>query len=645
MQSRAIRRSVRRIVTGITAVIAVACAANAARAVVLDDENRLTITLADNTPVTLIGVAGATAEAKSNQYYYLPVNLRLASRPDSIPEFLFLKFTTEAKADAGGVNGGLMHFLMEWGLTLRQETELKEKLAKLDPKAAMMGAVPMEAEGDAGSFQIVSGTLSDNKLTTALINSGKAPLVPGGKAAAAARLSSDGAQLLAATFEKSRSVTDVSIGLNFAYTVLTPAVRATMTVDWTKLARDSMTLDAEYTRTKTGRACSSFWMFSSCGNTYAHTYKEVKSQFDFLTEKKVINLQFDEMVSDDRVAKVREAFLQLFLQSIAEPAPAAPPPPAAAGEDKGPDIRKGSSYKFSQSALKTSFEQKTRVITLNSRLALKKPYSLVGNLGRWYDAVRDNPKCVAAVNLNDPFYQHRDIHFILDLDAKDLFEQQANYVTINVRKKRSAGNPFEDRITIDEKFVKEKGINATVTYARGEDSNPDAYEYQTQWSFRGGTVWPASPAWAKGGWEGVTLSAPIAPRTIEVESDLEAMKASGVTRITVQVHYPRLGQEVEENISISPAKNEALVSRKIFMDRDARGYAYRLVVDSKADGKMATPWSAKMGDDYVYAAIPKDLLEVPQLKAEAQQAARTVLTSAKDKVLEKFQELVGGITK
>ena len=124
---------------------------------------------------------------------------------------------------------------------------------------------------------------------------------------------------------------------------------------------------------------------------------------------------------------------------------------------------------------------------------------------------------------------------------------------------------------------------------------------------------------------------------------LEALKASGITRITVQIHYPKLGEEVEENISVSPARNEPLVSRKIFMDRDARGYAYRLVVDSKTDGKLATPWSAKMGDDYIYAAIPKDMLTLPQMKAEAQEAARTVLTSAKDKVLAKFNELVGGI--
>ncbi len=615
------------------------CGAGTAQAVVLDDDNRLSIMLADNTALTLIGTAGATGDVKTSQYYYLPANLHLSRRLDGVPEFLFLKFTTEARADAGGVNGGLMHFLMEWGLTLAQETELREALKKVNPKAELMGVVPMEAQGEGGSFQIISATMSDNKMATALVTSGKAPLIPGGKAAAAARLSAEGAQLLAATFEKQRSISDVSIELNFAYTVLTPAVRATMTVDWSKLEKDSTTLNSQYQRTRTGTHCG-FW---SCSGIYAYNYNEVKDQFSFLIEKQVIKLQFDELVSDDRVAKVRETFLQLFLNSISEPAPAATAPPPPSGEDKGPNARQGSGYIFHQSAIKSAYQSKQRVISLNARLAFKKPHTLSGNLGSWYNGVRDNPNCVASVNLNDPFFQHRDIHFILDLDAKDLFEQQANYVTINVRKKRSAGNPFEDHVTIDQQFVKDKGINATVTYARGEDSNPDAYEYQTQWSFRGGMLWPAAPPWQKGGWEGVTLAAPIAPRTVEVESDLEALKASGITRITVQIHYPKLGEEVEENISVSPARNEPLVSRKIFMDRDARGYAYRLVVDSKTDGKLATPWSAKMGDDYIYAAIPKDMLTLPQMKAEAQQAARTVLTSAKDKVLAKFNELVGGI--
>ncbi len=635
------RRAVRAGLRALAAAVGTILLAGAAHAVVLDDENRLTVTLGDNTPVTLLGVAGATPGAKTHQFYYLPVNLRLARRPDGVPEFLFLKFTTEQRADAGGVNGGLMHFLMEWGLTAEQEAEVRDRLKKLDPNGELLGAVPMEADGEGGTFQVISGTLNDGKMSSALATSGRAPLVPGGRAAAAARLTAEGAQLLAASFEKQRSIADVSIGLNFGYTVLAPAVRASMTVDWSRIAKEGTTLDAEYKRTRTGTSCG-FW---SCSGIYSYSYQEVKNQFDFLLEKKAITLQFDELVSDERVAKVREAFLQMFLASVAEPAPAAAPPPAAAGEDKGPDIRHGSGYTFKQSVIKSSEQRGSRTIRLDSRIALKKPYTLVGNLGRWYDGVRDNPNCVAAVNLNDPFFQHRDIHFILDLDAKDLFEQQANYVTVNVRKKRASGNPFEDRVTIDEKFVKEKGINATVTYARGEDTNPDAYEYQTQWSFRGGQIWPATPAWQKGSWEGVTLAAPIAPRTIEVEADLEAMKASNIARITVQIHYPRLGTEVEENISLSAARGEATASRKIFMDRDAKGYAYRLVVDHKTDGKLATPWSAKVGDDYVFAAIPKDVLEVPTLRAEAVQAARTAVAGAKERVLDRFSELVGRATK
>ena len=141
----------------------------------------------------------------------------------------------------------------------------------------------------------------------------------------------------------------------------------------------------------------------------------------------------------------------------------------------------------------------------------------------------------------------------------------------------------------------------------------------------------------------MTLAPPVAPRTIEVEGDLDAMKASDITRITVQVHYPKFGEEVEENIPLSAARNEPLVSRRIFSDRDSRGYVYRLVVDHKTEGKLVLPWSAKVGDNYVYAAIPPELLkEGSSMKEEAKAAAKTVTDSAKERVLDKFKELLGG---
>jgi hypothetical protein len=613
-----------------------------AHAVVLDDENTMTVVLGDGTQVKLYAEAGQSSGIRTRKFYYLPVGLRVAARPDGTPEFLFLKFTTEKK---DGVSGGLMHFLMEWGLTPNQEQELLGKLKEKYRDAELAGAVPMEIEGD-GSFQIISATLSDKGLATSVMTSGKAPLVPGGRAAAASRLAPEGAQLLAATFEKTRSITDLSVALNYTYQTLMPAARGRVTIDWSKLETEFKSLSAEYARKRTGTQKTKFLGITiSSSPTYSYSYNELREEYDFLVEKQVIKVEFDELVADERVAKIREAFFQFFLNNMVEPVKNEPPPPPADKEkEASPNIKYGNRYKYKETSIKRSFARKTQVFNLNYRMAVRRPHQIVGNLASWYDAVKDNPKCVAAINLNDPFFQHRDINFIVDLDAKDIFEQAVNYVTVNVRKQRSTGNAFADRVTIDAKHLKEKGVSASVTYARGEDKDPDTYEYQSQWSLRGGRVFPENPRWEKGSWEGVTLSPPVVQRTVEVEGDLDAMKASGITRITVQLHYPRFGEEIEENIHLSTAKNEALITKPILMDRGARGYAYRLVINHVKEGKLVLPWSAKVGDDYVYAAIPEDLLRDggSPLLTEAKEAGKVAIDSAKEKVLEKFKDVLGG---
>lgn len=629
----------------IWALLAVSLAAAApARAVVLDDENTIAVQLDDGTQVKLYAEAGTSSGVRTHKFYYLPTGLRIAARPDGTPEFLFLKFTTEQGSGPGAVSGALMHYLMEWGLTPSQEQELTAKLKAKFSDAELGGAVPMDVEGD-GSFQVVSATLSDKGLTTAVMHSGKAPPVPGGRAAAAARLTPEGAQLMAATFEKTRSISDLSIALNYTYQTLMPAARGRVVVDWSRVEREFKQLSAEYSRRRTGTTTKRFLGVTvSTSPIYAYSYNEMREEYDFLVEQQVIKVEFDELVADERVAKIRDAFFQFFLNNMAQPVKDEPPPPPSDKEkEASPDIKYGSRYQYKQTSIRNAYARRIQTFDLNYRLAVRRPYQIVGNLASWYDAVKSNPKCVAAVNLNDPFFQHRDINFILDLDAKDLFEQTVNYVTVNVRKQRSSGHAFSDRVTIDAKHLKEKGVAATVTYARGEDTDPDAYEYQAQWSLRGGKVFPADAPWTKGTWEGVTLSPPLVMRTIEVEGDLAALKASGISRVTVQVHYPRLGEEVEQNIQLSPAKNEPLAAQKIFMDRGAAGYVYRLVINHEREGKLVLPWSAKVGDDYVYAAIPEDLLKEgsPSLK-DAKDAGAATVDSSREKVLDKFKDVLGG---
>ena len=623
-------------------LLAFALQAVSASALVLDDENRVTLVLSGGVNVTLIGEATSSPGQKSRNYYYLPSgsHLRLARRPDGTPEFLFLKYMTDKVGERGGINGALMHFLMEWGLTPEQEAEIKAKLTAKVPGAQLMGAVPLEPEGETGSFQIISATLSDRTLAPSVVLSGHAPPLPNSRAAAAARLAAHGAQLLAATLEKSRSITDVSVALNYRYTTLMPAVRGKIVLDWSRLETEQESLRIKYT--KTPGKCFMWW----CGAP-TYTYDEVKDQVKFLEDNKVITWHMDELIADERTAKVREAFLQYLLNMTTEPPkPDTPPPPPSADEKaKNPDVKHGKKYTFNQSSMKRAFARKREEVNLTMRLGVKWPHQIVGNMMSFYDAARDNPRCVATVLLDDPFFQHREIPVSLNLDRAEIFDEALNYVTVNVRKRRSTGNTFEDRVTFDAKSVKEKGLAATVTYARGDDKNPEVFEYQTLWAVKGGGVYPASAQWVRGGPQGINLEPPIKPRRIDVEGDLDAMTASGVTRVTAQVHYPRLGREVEENVPISPAGKEPLVSRMIYADRDTRRIAYRLVVNHKTEGTLALPWTA-LDTDYIYAAIPPALLTEPQVKEEAKEAAKGVATSANEKVLQDlFKDEPGGGTR
>ncbi len=159
-------------------------------------------------------------------------------------------------------------------------------------------------------------------------------------------------------------------------------------------------------------------------------------------------------------------------------------------------------------------------------------------------------------------------------------------------------------VLIDKEFLKKYGVKASVTYARGTDKNSDLYEYQYQWSFRDGELFPQNAPWIKGSWEGVPLNLPLKPRVIELECNPDELKAVGITRATLQMRYMKLGKEVETNLPITVSKNENLIKTTIFTDPQTRGYAYRLIFNHKEDGKLALDWDAKINDDYVYVTIP-----------------------------------------
>lgn len=618
-----------------------------AGAVVLDDDRRISVKLDDGTDVVLYGEAGRGREIG---YYYLPPRLTVAISDDGRPEFLFMKFITGRNTDGSGISGALLHFLVKWGLTTEQEAELRALVAS-EHGGVLKGAAPLFAQaGEDPSFFIVSATLQDGERRESLVSSGDAPLMPGAKAAAAAKLDAVGAQLLARTFEPEATITDVTAVFNLAYETQMPAAKGQVVIDWSRVEREIQRIEAEYKRTNVGReegkeGCFLFFCTSSEHNVYEYSYDEMRNEYHYLMEQRYITFEFEERVADERVEKIREAFINYFINSMSQPAeaPAADRTSDEGEEDDDLGIRQGARYTYNVNKMKTGIQRGRQVFRMDYKLTLRWPLQVVGNLKSWYAEAASDPHAVQSVVLDDPMFEWRDILFLVDAEDKDLYGSEINFTTINVRKRRPDGSVFEDAITIDEAHLRDKGTRAALNYARGDDPDSGTYEYRVQMSFRGGKRYPADPEWRRGDWEGVSVASPLARRTVELEADLSELESAGVTRVTAQVRYPKLGEEAEENIQLPVAGGEPLVDKRIFMNNGAEGYVYRLIFNHREEGRLATPWSKRISDDYIYAALPKELRTdlLDEAADEIVRAAKEAVVAEAGDQLARFNILLG----
>ena len=590
---------------------------------ILDSENKVGVTLSDGTQVVAYGRANTVSSGSynkfSSEYYYLPANLRLSQKTDGTPEFIFVKYTTEETVDAGGVQGALMHFLMEWGLTPAQEADLqdkiKEKLGDLkntnprysevkNPK--VLGPVDLKADVEGETFSIISGTLSNEQFTPTLSTSGRAALLPGSKMAVATIMEKNGAQLMAATFEKARSITDISLHLRFQFQVLTPSVDGRIKMDWTKFSSLYQQYTREYEHSDKDDGTMPFIFNSLKDDIITDSIKDVL--YSTLIELKVVTIELDQLQADDPVTQeVTQLFLDYFMSSVSEKEFNLPEEGEVQPLPQGKDEIDKNLYKYNFNAerIQRKFRKGTETYNLKMRIPVVKEVTLTENLASWYDQVKHNKSCVTSVNLNDPFFQHREINLILDAQAEDMFGDEVNAVSVDIRKRRSDGNDFQDAITIDQNTLA-NGTLASLTYARGGDRSPDVYEYRTSWNLRG-NIYPERPRWEKGDWKGINLTAPVSPRTLMFEGDLNELQEMDIPRATLQVRYQKFGKEVETNIPLTVSQGIPLVEKTIYTDKDTRGYVYRLILTHKRAGKLVLPWESKINDDYVYAVIPEEL--------------------------------------
>jgi hypothetical protein len=281
-----------------------------------------------------------------------------------------------------------------------------------------------------------------------------------------------------------------------------------------------------------------------------------------------------------------------------------------AAKERRKEAAKHKNYRYTVFQRKEIQRKSKQDLNLKKVMARYEYYTMAGNVGAWYQEYKDDPKLVTEVNLDDPFFQRREMRFVIDNEAYDIFNEMVNYATVQVRVPRKGQRPFIDEITIDRNYLETNGQTALLTYARmGDDAQ--TYEYAVQWSLRGGNLYPKEPKWAEGELMAVTLAAPVQPRTLEAEADLDELEEMGFARVSVELQYKQFGKSKKDTkgFSMSPAVGEPMVNKVIYQDVGSDKLSYRLIYHHKKLGKITQEGWQPVEGDYIYCAPNEMVLE------------------------------------
>jgi hypothetical protein len=577
------------------------------------------IKLSDGTTVRCYRAATDNPEKPSKNFYYLPGNPHISKSADGTPNFSMIRFVTNKTKEQGGAEGAILHFLVEYGLTPAQQKELAKTLKKEVKGAKLKGAVPLETGAEGNSFSVVSATLGDKGFTSALITSGKAPVMEGQKVAVAARLDAYGATLLAKSLEQ--PTTDISVVFDLKYLAKIPAYDVKIKIDYDQYHKlsDSYTHERERKVTKTKKWDPKWYnVFHTKTVTRSSlTESEKRKLVDYLKEEGVVEFVYvqhipdadKEIVESGLYGKVMDIFFDMQ-KRLGEPTSEelggeeAPDQDAAKAEEaRRKEAAKYGKYRYTSVKVKEISRHSKVELSLKKIAARYEYYTMTGNVGGWYKQYKNNPKLVTEVNLDDPFFARREVRFIIDNEAYDIFDKRINYATVQVRVKRRGQPDFIDEVTVDKKYLENNGQTASLTYAPMKDESR-MFDYAVQWSLRGGHLYPAKPKWRQGELMAVTLAAPIKPVAVEAEADLDELEEMNVARVSVELRYKQFGKTATDHksLAISASSGDPVATATIYPDASTDKLEYRLVYHHKKLGRIEEQRWRSVEGNYIYCS-------------------------------------------
>lgn len=547
-------------------------------------------------------------------YYYLPQYPRISTKDDGTLDLLCLKFV--GKDDQ--TNGGIFHALIEFSLSPEELQELKSALNTEVPGARIVGPVPMmqafkDGEDGMGSFQVVSSILNDiegeQSFTQHVIASKHAPLLPNSRAAIAARLNQEGATLLWESLNGPTS--DVSVSIKGFYEASVKGYNAIVTAD-------ASTIYEHYSRVINQQEGFNKSQLRKINNELIQSQMLKVEVFDRsealgikagemdgllnLVTDKLTELLFDVQTGWSKVPKQEEAIED--------------------GQIKGRQKRglfrrffggaKNQPYiSDNQFVLKkrTDIRSNKFYLNLSKSSSIKVPIHTSGNLSGIYDSLGVDERYFRIVNLDDIDFQKREVHFQIDGNYINSFDDLINFVSINFRKTSSDGTDITETLLFNRQDLEEGKDLKTIIYPRlgNKEANWLDYEYQIVWSLIGNNE-PISYPVTKNKWTSTNTSAislipPFKKMILEVDADRALFRENGVHSVHLKLLVILGGKPtVLRNLLLREDDAENIDKVSLYYD-EKEPLAYQLTWYS-TQGKVEKPIEELTGD-YLFLVPPE----------------------------------------
>ncbi len=246
-------------------------------------------------------------------------------------------------------------------------------------------------------------------------------------------------------------------------------------------------------------------------------------------------------------------------------------------------------------------------LVLSQNTTIKVAVDTAGNLSGVYGEMKDDPRYFRIVNLDDPAFEFRTIHFQIDGEYLDSFQNTINFVSVNVRKKYDDRPAFTRSLHFSSTDVGAGKTIQEIAFPRLGELDPDwtEYEYQVRWSLRDlptMMVPDDEEKWIRSSDAAISLVPPFERREIEVDADIRQFSDIGVASAVFEVATVLSGRPRIERKAVLRATDSDPINRvSVYFDRDTI-VAYRLSWNSS--GNSVVGELEPLDSDYLYVSPP-----------------------------------------